>query len=225
MGKFWTSIDINLELLPEAISTISKAYLIDAGTESKRMVMAKTLSDIQLSDQIKLCLAEEGALKPLLELLSQSNIEMKSIAIKALQNLATVPENGQLMIKEGVSDLLFELLFCHTLSTEIRENVAATIMLLAISKSSQGSEDEQVTLLESHDDIFKLFSLVSLTGSNVQKSILRIFQAMCQSPAGSHIRTKLRQVCRSDKVSSICLHKLAELNIICHTIASPSPKR
>lgn len=167
---------------------------LHSGTESKRMVMAKTLSDIQLSDQIKLCLAEEGALKPLLELLSQSNIEMKSIAIKALQNLATVPENGQLMIKEGVSDLLFELLFCHTLSTEIRENVAATIMLLAISKSSQGSEDEQVTLLESHDDIFKLFSLVSLTGSNVQKSILRIFQAMCQSPAGSDIRTKLRQI-------------------------------
>lgn len=161
--------------------------------------MAKTLSHIQLSDQIKLHITEKGALKPLLELLSHSNTEMKIIAVKALQSLSTVPRNGQLMIKAGVSDQLFELLFCHTLSTEIRENVAATIMQLAISKNSQGSEDVQVSLLESHDDIFKLFSLISLTGSNVQQSILRIFQAMCQSPAGSDIRTKLRQVCRSDK--------------------------
>ncbi|KAK4734750.1 hypothetical protein R3W88_009011 [Solanum pinnatisectum] len=165
-----------------------------SGTESKRIIMAKTLSDIQLSDQIKLHLTEKGALKPLLELLSHSNTDMKIIAVKALQSLSTVPKNGQLMIKEGVSDLLFELLFCHTLSTEIRENVAATIMQLAISKNSQGSEDVQVSLLESHDDIFKLFSLISLTGSNVQQSILRIFQAMCQSPAGSDIRTKLRQI-------------------------------
>ncbi|KAH0702967.1 hypothetical protein KY290_018287 [Solanum tuberosum] len=165
-----------------------------SGTESKLIIMAKTLSDIQLSDQIKLHLTEKGALKPLLELLSHSNTEMKIIAVKALQSLSTVPKNGQLMIKEGVSDLLFELLFCHTLTTEIRENVAATIMQLAISKNSEGSEDVQVSLLESHDDIFKLFSLISLTGSNVQQSILRIFQAMCQSPAGSDIRTKLRQI-------------------------------
>lgn len=160
------------------------------------MFMAKTLSEIELSDQLKLCLIENGALKPLLELLSHSNTDMKSIAVKALQNLSTVTQNGQLMVKEGVSDLLFELLFCHTLSNEIREHVAATIMQLAMSTNSQRSEDVQVSLLESHDDIFKLFSLVSLTGSNMQQSILRIFQAMCQSPAGSDIRTKLRQVCR-----------------------------
>ncbi|XP_009801974.1 U-box domain-containing protein 44 [Nicotiana tabacum] len=165
-----------------------------SGTESKRMSMAKTLSEIELSDQIKLCLIEKGALKPLLELLSHSNTEMKSIAVKALQSLSTVTQNGQLMVKEGVSDLLFELLFCHTLSNEIREHVAATIMQLAMSTNSQRSEDVQVSLLESLDDIFKLFSLVSLTGSNVQQSILRIFQAMCQSPAGSDIRTKLRQI-------------------------------
>ncbi|XP_075108019.1 U-box domain-containing protein 44 [Nicotiana tabacum] len=165
-----------------------------SGTESKRMFMAKTLSEIELSDQLKLCLIENGALKPLLELLSHSNTDMKSIAVKALQNLSTVTQNGQLMVKEGVSDLLFELLFCHTLSNEIREHVAATIMQLAMSTNSQRSEDVQVSLLESHDDIFKLFSLVSLTGSNMQQSILRIFQAMCQSPAGSDIRTKLRQI-------------------------------
>ncbi|KAJ8536910.1 hypothetical protein K7X08_035311 [Anisodus acutangulus] len=173
-------------------------------TESKRMIMAKTLSDIQLSDQIKLCLTEKGALKPLLELLSHSNTEMKSIAVKALQSLSTVPQNGQLMIKEGVSDLLFELIFCHTLSTEIRENVAATIMQLAISKNSQGSEDVQVSLLESQDVFFKLFSLVLLTGSNVQQSILRIVQAMFQSPAGSDIRTKLRQISAIKVLVNLC---------------------
>lgn len=200
-AKYASEILENLSFLDQNVIEMARlnysAPLLQhlcSGSESKRMIMAKTLSDIQLSNQIKLCLTEKGALKPLLELLSHSNTEKKSIAVKALHSLSTVPQNGQLMIKEGVSDLLFELLFCHTLSTEIRENVAATIMQLAISKNSQGSENVQVSLLESHDDIFKLFSLVSLTGSNVQQSILRIFQEMCQSPAGSDIRTKLRQI-------------------------------
>ncbi|TMW88748.1 hypothetical protein EJD97_018169 [Solanum chilense] len=183
-AKYASEILDNLSFLDQNVIEMARlnygAPLLQhlcSGTESKRILMAKTLSQIQLSDQIKLHITEKGALKPLLELLSHSNTEMKIIAVKALQSLSTVPRNGQLMIK-----------------AEIRENVAATIMQLAISKNSQGSEDVQVSLLESHDDIFKLFSLISLTGSNVQQSILRIFQAMCQSPAGSDIRTKLRQI-------------------------------
>lgn len=159
------------------------------------MIMAETLSEIELTDHNKLSIFEDGALSALLQLLSNGDLQMKKVAVKALLHLSSLPQNGLRMIREGAVGPLFELLYRHSLSSPtLLEQVAATIMHLAISTTLQEADQEQVFLLESEEDIFKLFSLVSLTGPDIQKSILITFHAMCQSASGFDIRMKLRQV-------------------------------
>lgn len=159
------------------------------------MTVAATLSEIELTDNNKLSLFEDGALQPLLVLLSHSDMEMKKVAVKALYNLSSVPQNGLRMIREGAAGPLFELLYRHSLSSpSLRGEVAVIIMHLAISTTTLEADQMHVSLLESEEDIFKLFSLISLTGPDIQQIILRTFHAMCQSHSGLDIRTKLRQV-------------------------------
>lgn len=157
--------------------------------------MAETFSEIELTDHYKLSMVKDGALRPLLQMLSHGELEMKKVAVKALLQLSDLPQNGLQMIKEGAVGPLFELLYRHSLSSPtLREQVAATIMHLAVSTTLQEADQEQVLLLESQEDIFKLFSLISLTGPDIQRSILHTFQALCHSPNGFDIRMKLVQV-------------------------------
>lgn len=157
--------------------------------------MAKALSEMELTDHNKLSIVEDGALRPLLQLLSNGDLEVKKVAVKALLHLSNLPQSGLRMIREGAVGPLFELLYRHSLSSPtLREQVAATIMHLAISTTLQEADQEQVFLLESEEDTFKFFSLISLTGPDIQRSILKSFHAMGQSPSGFNIRMKLRQV-------------------------------
>ena len=168
----------------------------DAGPDNVRLLMAKTLSEIELTDHHKLSLFKDGALGPLLQLLSHDDLEMKTVAVRALQNLSNLPQNGLQMIKEGALGPLFEILYRHSLSSSsLREQVAVVIMHLAKSTNTQEADHEQISLLESDEDIFKLFSLISLTGPDIQRNILQAFCAMCRSSSGPDIRAKLRQVC------------------------------
>jgi hypothetical protein len=184
--------------------TTTSFLSLDAGPENVRMVMAETLAEIDLTDHNKLSLFKYGALEPLLRFLSNDDLEVKKVAVKALQNLSNVPENGLQMIREGAVGPLFEILYRHSLSSpSLREHVAAIIMNLAIATTCQEADHEQISLLESEEDIFKLFCLISLTGPEIQKTILRTFLAMCQSPSGVEIRAKLRQVCNPMSTFSI----------------------
>ncbi|XP_073039547.1 U-box domain-containing protein 44-like [Primulina eburnea] len=166
------------------------------GPTSMQVIMAETLGEIELTDHNKLCLSREGVLKPLLNMLHNSDIDVNKAAVKALQNLSGVAQNGLQLIKEGAKDPLFELLFNHNLSfPDFRENVAKTIMHLAISTTTQKAFEDQISLLESEEDVFKLFSLISLTEPDMQQTLLLTFQALCKSSSGFAVRTNLRQIC------------------------------
>lgn len=167
---------------------------IAAGPEDVKCIMATTLAELELTDPNKSSLLEDGVLGSLLPLVTNGELPMKMVAIKALKNLSSLQKNGLRMIKEGAMRPLLELLFSHGPVPSLREQAAATIMHLAISTMSQETEQPQVSLLESDDDIFKLFSLVHLTGPDIQKSILCTFFALCQSPSATNIKAKLRQV-------------------------------
>ncbi|GFY84045.1 hypothetical protein Acr_03g0008190 [Actinidia rufa] len=99
------------------------------------------------------------------------------------------------MIKEGAVGKLFELMYCHGLSSmSLHEQVAATIMHLTISTTSPEADQMQVSIFESEEDVVKLFSLISLTGPDAQQSIIQTFIAMCQSSYGFEIRTTFKTV-------------------------------
>lgn len=192
----------NLSFLNQNVIEMAKAnYLkpllrnLSSGTENVTIIMTKTLSEIELTDQNKVSVIKDGALPPLLQLLSHSDVQVKEVALKALLQLSSLPENGLQMIREGVAKLLFELLYRHSLqSTILREPAAAMLMHLAMSTTHQQADAVQVSLLDSEDDVFKFFSLVSFTGPDIQCKILKTFLAMCQSPSGFTIRERLRQL-------------------------------
>ncbi|KAK7317102.1 hypothetical protein RJT34_01058 [Clitoria ternatea] len=209
----------NLSFLDQNVIAMAKAnYLkplllkLSTGPENVKIVMTETLSEITLTDQNKLSLIKDGALQPLLQLLLNDDVEIKKVVVKALQKLSSLPENGLQMIKEGVAQPLLELLYCHSLqSPTLLEQVIATIMHLAISTTHQQAEAEQVSLLDSEEDIFKFFSLISLTEPEIQNEILIAFQALSQSFSGFRTRKRLRQI----SAAKVLVH-LLELNT--HTV-------
>ncbi|KAJ9174302.1 hypothetical protein P3X46_017339 [Hevea brasiliensis] len=73
--------------------------------------MAKTLSEIELTDHNKVSLFKDGALEPLLQLLTHDDLKVKKVAIDAIHNLSDVPQNGLQLIREGAVGPLVPLSF------------------------------------------------------------------------------------------------------------------
>ncbi|XP_008234691.1 PREDICTED: U-box domain-containing protein 43-like [Prunus mume] len=202
----------NLSFVDQNVIHMAKANyfkpllkLLSSGPQDVKVLMAGTLSEIELTDHNKLSIVKDGALGPLLQLLSHSDLEKRKVGVKALLHLSKLSQNGLQMIREGAVGPLFELLYCHSLlSPTLREQVAETIMHLAISTTTEEAAREQVSLLDSEEEIFKLFSLISLTGPDIQRSILKTFHAMCQSSSGSDIRRKLRQLSAVQVLVQLC---------------------
>ncbi|XP_058010047.1 U-box domain-containing protein 43 isoform X2 [Hevea brasiliensis] len=102
--------------------------LLSSGEEDIRIMMAKTLSEIELTDHNKVSLFKDGALEPLLQLLTHDDLKVKKVAIDAIHNLSDVPQNGLQLIREGPniqkSILQTFLAVCHSPSSvEIREKL------------------------------------------------------------------------------------------------------
>ncbi|XAR62939.1 Ubiquitin--protein ligase [Bertholletia excelsa] len=177
---------------------------LSSGTENVKLVMAKTLAEMELTDHNKLSLFKDGVLNSLLQLLLRDCKQSKEVAVKALQNLATLPKNGLQMIRGGAVPPLLDLLCHHSSSLMLREQIANIIMLLAISTASQDLSETQVSLLESDEDIYRLLSLISLSGPGIQQSIIQAFHAMCQSPSGPAIKVKLTRLSAVQMLVPLC---------------------
>ncbi|KAK1561120.1 hypothetical protein Q3G72_034712 [Acer saccharum] len=204
----------NLSVSDQNVVQMAKAnyfkYLLQrlsAGTEDIKIIMATTLAEMELTDHHKESLLVEGVLGPLLHMVSNGDIEMKNVAVKALRNLSSVPRNGLQMIKDGATHPLLDLLLHQSLSSSIlREQAAATIMHLALSTVSQEASETPVSLLESEQEVLTLFSLVNLTGPDVQLRILQTFNALCQSPSAKNIKSKLIQCSAIQVLVQLCEH-------------------
>lgn len=161
--------------------------------------MAATLADMELSDHYKSSLFEQGALNPLLQLITDGNDQMKEVAVRALHSLSSLPRNGWHMIRQGSVGTLLRLLYHPLSSTNLRKQAAATIKHLAISTTHGNTGETLVSFFESDEEISTLFSCINLTVHELQESILQTFHALCQSPSASNVRRKLNEV-QSDYV-------------------------
>ncbi|CAK9137215.1 unnamed protein product [Ilex paraguariensis] len=201
----------NLSFSDDNVIQMAKAnyfrYLLQrlsSGPEDVKMKMATTLAEMELTDHNKSSLFENGILGPLIELVSCDDIEMKTVAVKALQNLSSLPKNGQQMIRQGAVVPLLDLLYRHTSSPKLREHVAATIAHLAISTVSPDSHETRVSMLETDEEICRLFSLINLTGPSIQENILCAFFALCQSPSATNVKAKLTQCSAVQVLVHLC---------------------
>lgn len=180
---------------------------LSTGPEDVKLTMATTLAEMELTDHNKESLFEGGVLGPLLHFVSHGDPHMKNVAAKALRNLSSLPKIGLQMIKEAAVRPLLDTLFSHSISSSsLREHAAGTIMHLAVSTMSQESSQIPISLLESDEDIQRLFSLINLTGPEIQQSIIQTFQALCQSPSAPIIKTKLSQCAAIQVLVQLCEH-------------------
>ncbi|XAR52175.1 Ubiquitin--protein ligase [Bertholletia excelsa] len=179
--------------------------ILSTGTQDGKVMMARTLAEVELTEYSKLSLFKDGAQGPLLQLLSHGDIETKKVAVRALQNLSSIPQNGLQMIREGAVGPLFELLYHHNLSSpSLRKRAAATIMQLALSNTAPEADHMQLSIFKSDEEIFKFFSLISLTGPDTQQIILQTFIAICQSSSGLEVRNTLRQISATRLLAQLC---------------------
>ncbi|XP_071706022.1 U-box domain-containing protein 44-like [Rutidosis leptorrhynchoides] len=166
---------------------------LSSGSDEVKMNMVTTLAEMELTDHNKSLLFEDGALTSLLDLVFNGNTRMKERAAKALCNLSSLPKNSIQMIKQGSVSPLVNLLYSHTSSHCLQDEVAAIIMHVSFSTMSQNSTETPVSLFESAGDIDGLFAFIGCTRPSVQECLLRSFYAMCHSPLASTVKQKLRQ--------------------------------
>lgn len=174
------------------------------GSDDVKKTMVTTLAETELTDHSKANLFHDGALELLLLLVSHSDKDVRIMAVKALQSLSSLHQNGVEMIRKRAIRPLLDLVRLQDSSSPVLQDlVAVTIMNIAKLVPAVGN-DESLVFIESDDDISWLFSLIILTGPNIQCSILQMFYALAQLPSAKDMRTKLRQV--SFYVKTIFLH-------------------
>lgn len=177
---------------------------LSTGPDDVKVVMATNLAEMELTDHNRESLFDGGVLDPLLHMFSHNDPRVKTVAIKALRNLSSSKKNGQEMIRQGAARPLLNLLFNQSIQTaSLWEDVAVIIMQLAASTISQDAQTP-VLLLESEDDVFQLFNLVSVMEPVVQQSIIQTFYALCQTPSASDIRIKLKECSAVPKLVQLC---------------------
>ncbi|CAJ2663085.1 unnamed protein product [Trifolium pratense] len=196
--------DQNVILMAKANYFKHLLQRLSTGADDVKMIMAKTLAEMELTDHNKESLFAGGVLAPLLHLFLHNDLQVKTVATKALRNLSSLKTNGLEMIRQRAVRPLLDLLFHHSIHTSsLWEDVAAIIMQLAASTISQDAQTS-VLLLDSDDDVFNLFPLVSVTQPGVQQNIIQTFYVLCQSPSSSHIRTKLNQCSAIPELVRLC---------------------
>ncbi|XP_077245642.1 U-box domain-containing protein 44-like isoform X2 [Tasmannia lanceolata] len=189
----------NLSFLDQNVVQMARAnyfkhLLQRLSSDGSKMSMVIALAEMELTEHNKSSLFDDGVLDPLLHMISHGNVEVQQAAVKVLHNLSSLPRNGLQMIRDGALVPLLSFLYHHNASYPVLgQEAALTIMNLAVSASSPEADGIPVPLLQSDEDIFRLFSLITLTGSNVQQSILQTFHAMCKIPSATDMRAKLIQ--------------------------------
>eukprot|EP00250_Pteridium_aquilinum_P004174 c14403_g2_i1 orf=320-3346(+) len=163
------------------------------GPEMTKTLMASALARMGLTDQSKATIATEGALSPLVKMISSTKLEAKTAALGALQNLSTHPGNRDLMINAGVIPPLLQLLFSVTsVFMNLKEQAAATLANLATASPMETGTDACSTILDSDDTICQLLSLLNLVGPVNQGHLLRALHGMASPATASSVRAKMR---------------------------------
>ncbi|GKB29289.1 U-box domain-containing protein 44-like protein [Tanacetum coccineum] len=184
---------------------------LSSGSDDVKMSMVTTLAEMELTDHNKSSLFELGALDSLLNLVSHGDPRMKEAAAKALCNLSSLQKNSIQMIKQGSVNPLVNLLYNHTSSSSLQDEVAAIIMHLAISTRTQNiietnSEHEQALVhLCKKDDPKVRANAVKLSSSDIEEiaSAMGVISNLTQS---SQLTDSLLE---ADGLQVICqyLHK------------------
>ncbi|KAL4327155.1 hypothetical protein AHAS_Ahas13G0071800 [Arachis hypogaea] len=159
-------------------------HYLKKGSDMNKILMATALSRLVLTDHSKLSLGKDGAIEPLVNMFHTGKLESKLSALNALQNLSSVTENVQLLIRSGIAGSLLQLLFSVTsVLMTLREPASAILARIAQSES----------IIVNQDVAQQMLSLLNLSSPIIQGHLLEALSSIAAHPRASKVRRKMKE--------------------------------
>ncbi|KAM7264487.1 hypothetical protein ACFE04_002170 [Oxalis oulophora] len=156
------------------------------GSDMCKILMATSVSRMELTDQSSILLGEEGAVEPLVNMFKTGKLESKLSALSALQNLSDIQENIQRLISSGIVATLLQLLFSVTsVLMTLREPASAILTKIAKSES----------ILVNQDIVHQMVSLLNLSSPIIQRNLLQALNSICAHSSASKVLDKMKENC------------------------------
>lgn len=155
-----------------------------AGSDMSKILMATALSRMELTDQSRASLGEDGAIEPLVKMFKVGKLEAKLSALSALQNLSSLTENISRLISSGIVVPLLQLLFSVTsVLMTLREPASAILARIAQSES----------ILVNRDVAQQMLSLLNLSSPAIQCHLLEALNSIATHSSASNVRRKMKE--------------------------------
>jgi vacuolar protein 8 len=159
-------------------------YDVFSGSDMSKILMATALSRMELTDQFRASLGEDGAVEPLVKMFNEGKLESKLSALSALQNLSIVTENNQRLISSGIVVPLLQLLFSVTsVLMTLREPASAILARIAQSES----------ILFNQDVAQQMLSLLNLSSPVIQCHLLQALNNIAAHSSAAKVRRKMKE--------------------------------
>lgn len=166
---------------------------LDRGPAESKLKMAKALASMELTGQNIKLLGDEGAIPPLVKMIS-GNLESKASALGALKNLSINNMNKKCMANTGVVPLIMEHLFSSKFPSTIREASAIILERVMSDDGIQFLVDGNGARLELEPIIQNLLALQQNPSTSFLHShVLNALLGMVSAPDGQIVRTIARE--------------------------------
>lgn len=149
-----------------------------------KILMATALSRMELTDQTRASLGEDGAIEPLVKMFNTGKLEAKLSSLSALQNLSSSSENIQRLVNSGIVASLLQLLFSVTsVLMNLREPASAILAKVAQSES----------ILVNKDIAQQMLSLLTLSSPVIQYHLIEALNSIASHSNASKVTAKLKE--------------------------------
>ncbi|KAK1317305.1 hypothetical protein QJS10_CPA05g00775 [Acorus calamus] len=169
--------------MAEAGYFVPLVKFLKEGSDMNKILMATAISRMDLTDQSRATLGDEGAIEYIVKIFISGKLEAKLSALGALQNLMSLAENIHRLVKSGIIAPLLQLLFSVTsVLMTLREPASAILASIAQSE----------LILINKDVALQMLSLIGLSSPVIQLHLLRALKSITGHPAATKVRTKIK---------------------------------
>lgn len=149
-----------------------------------KILMATAISRMELTDEMKAILGDEGLIEALVKMFNSGKMEAKLSALNAIRNLCCLKENNERLINSGVISNLLQVLFSVTsVLMTLREPASAILASLAKSE----------IILQKKDAAQQMLSLLNLSSPDIQLHLLNALNSMAGHSGAKRIRAKMKE--------------------------------
>ena len=171
-----------------------------------KILMATAISRMELTDQMRASLGEEGCIEPLVKMFTSGKLEAKTSALGAMRNLSSLKANMRYLIKSGIVPPLLQLLFSVTsVLLTLREPASAILASLAQSE----------LILIHKDAAQQILSLLNMSSPTIQLHLLNALNSIASHAKAKRVRAKMKE----NGAMQLLLPFLVENNTGLRTIA------